>query len=105
STRPDLRPYSEEMIGGSPSQVPQRYFDRSPINFVNNIQGDLLIVQGGRDPNVTPENVKVVQEALERAGIAFKILKFEDEGHGISKPKNQKVLYLELLDFFDRAFV
>ncbi len=104
STRPDLRPYSEEMIGGSPDQVPQRYFERSPINFVDHIQGDLLIVQGGRDPNVTPENVKVVQEALDNAGIAYELLKFEDEGHGISKPLNQKRLYLKLLDFFDHAF-
>jgi dipeptidyl aminopeptidase/acylaminoacyl peptidase len=105
STRPDLRPYSEEMMGGSPSEIPQKYFDRSPINFVANIQGDLLIVQGGRDPNVTPENVRVVRDALENAGLQYDILVFEDEGHGISKPKNQKVLYVRLLDFFDRAFL
>ncbi|MFV9674388.1 MAG: S9 family peptidase [Anaerolineales bacterium] len=104
STRPDLRPYSEEMIGGSPSEIPQKYFERSPINFIANIEGGLLIVQGGRDPNVTPENVKVVRDALDKAGKAYEVLKFDDEGHGISKPKNQKVLYLELLAFFDRAF-
>ena len=104
-TRPDLRPYSEEMMGGSPLEVPQKYFDRSPINFVAKIQGELLIVQGGRDPNVTPENVRVVREALENAGILYEIINFEDEGHGISKPKNQKVLYVRLLDFFDRAFL
>src|SRR5262249_27700248 len=34
TTRPDLRPYSEEMMGGSPEQVPQRYHERSPINGV-----------------------------------------------------------------------
>jgi dipeptidyl aminopeptidase/acylaminoacyl peptidase len=104
STRPDLRPYSEEMMGGSPSQVPQSYFERSPINFLANIQGDLLIVQGGRDPNVTPENVRVVRDALENAGMPYEIMNFEDEGHGIDKPRNQKVLYTRLLDFFDRAF-
>jgi dipeptidyl aminopeptidase/acylaminoacyl peptidase len=104
STRPDLRPYSEEMMGGSPSEVPQKYFDRSPINSVADIQGDLLIVQGARDPNVTPENVRVVRDALEKAGIPHEIMVFEDEGHGISRPKNQKVLYIRLLDFFDRAF-
>jgi len=103
STRPDLRPYSEEMMDGSPAQVPQRYFERSPVNFVANIKGDLLIVQGGRDPNVTPENVMVVRDALERAEVAYEIMTFEDEGHGISKPNNQKILYLGLLDFFDHA--
>jgi dipeptidyl aminopeptidase/acylaminoacyl peptidase len=104
STRPDLRPYSEEMIGGSPSEIPEKYFERSPINFISDIQGDLLIVQGGRDPNVTPENVKVVREALDKEGKPHEVLKFEDEGHGIIKPKNQRTLYLALLKFFDRVF-
>jgi dipeptidyl aminopeptidase/acylaminoacyl peptidase len=104
STRPDLRPYSEEMIGGSPDDIPETYAERSPINFVENIEGALLIVQGARDPNVSSENVQVVRTALDRAGVAYEVLSFEDEGHGISKPKNQKILYLTLLAFFTEAF-
>jgi dipeptidyl aminopeptidase/acylaminoacyl peptidase len=104
TTRPDLRPYSEEMLGGSPEQIPQKYYERSPINFVHNIKGKLLIVQGGRDPNVTPENVRAVRAALERAGIPYELLVFEDEGHGISRPANQKILYLRLVEFFSGAF-
>jgi dipeptidyl aminopeptidase/acylaminoacyl peptidase len=103
STRPDLRPLSEEMMGGSPSAIPQKYFERSPVNFVAGIRAALLIVQGGRDPNVTPENVRVVREALDRAGIAHEVLRFEDEGHGILKPANQRRLYLALLEFFGKA--
>ena len=64
ATRPDLRPYSEEMMGGSPEEVPDRYRERSPVNFVENIRGELLIVQGLRDPNVTPDNVHAVTKAL-----------------------------------------
>ena len=104
TTRPDLRPYSEEMMGGSPDQVPERYHDRSPINFVPEIKGRLLIVQGLQDPNVTPENVRTVTKALDKAGQPYEILAFEDEGHGISKPKNQKALYLRLQQFFEEAF-
>jgi dipeptidyl aminopeptidase/acylaminoacyl peptidase len=104
STRPDIRPYSEEMMGGSPDRIPQKYAERSPINYIGNIQGKLLIVQGKRDPNVTPENVRVVLEVLDKAAISYEVLQFEDEGHGISKPKNQKILYKALLDFFDSAF-
>ena len=102
TTRPDLRPYSEEMMGGSPDQVPQKYHERSPIHFVGNIKGHLLIVQGMQDPNVTPDNVRVVREALDRAGVRYEVLAFEDEGHGIARPKNQRTLYLRLADFFDR---
>ena len=35
-------------MGGSPEDVPDRYRERSPINFVKNIKGDLLIVQGSK---------------------------------------------------------
>ena len=54
ATRPDLRPYSEEMMGGSPEDVPDRYRERSPINFVKNIKGELLIVQGSEGPERNP---------------------------------------------------
>ena len=69
TTRPDLRPYSEEMIGGSPATAPERYRERSPIHFVGHIRGRMLIVQGLQDPNVTPENVRAVEVALRDAGI------------------------------------
>jgi len=104
ATRPDLRPYSEEMMGGSPEEVPERYAERSPVNSVGDIRGGLLIVQGLKDPNVTPENVRVVTRALEREGISYELLTFEDEGHGISRPENLKVLYPRLADFFERNF-
>jgi dipeptidyl aminopeptidase/acylaminoacyl peptidase len=104
ATRPDLRPYSEEMMGGSPEEVPERYYERSPVNFVEGIRGGLLIVQGLRDPNVTPDNVRVVTQALERQGVSYELLTFEDEGHGISRPENLKVLYPRLANFFERAF-
>jgi dipeptidyl aminopeptidase/acylaminoacyl peptidase len=104
TTRPDLRPFSEEMMGGSPQEVPDRYRERSPIHFVSNIRGRLLIVQGAQDPNVTPENVRVVLPALTKAGIPYELLTFEDEGHGITRPKNERTLYLRLADFFESAF-
>jgi dipeptidyl aminopeptidase/acylaminoacyl peptidase len=104
TTRPDLRPLSEEMMGGSPQQVPDRYKERSPLHFVGNIRGRLLIVQGLQDPNVTPENVHVVRRALEQAGVEYELLTFEDEGHGIAKPKNHRVLYPRLAEFFGQAF-
>jgi len=71
---------------------------------VHNIRGHLLIVQGDQDPNVTPENVRAVRDELEKAEVSYQLLTFDDEGHGISKPKNQKTLYLRLSEFFESAF-
>ncbi len=104
TTRPDLRPYSEEMLGGRPDQVPEKYYERSPINFVQDIRGKLLIVQGALDPNVSPENVRQVRQRLEEHRIPYHLLVFEDEGHGIGKPANQEELYPRLADFFEQAF-
>jgi dipeptidyl aminopeptidase/acylaminoacyl peptidase len=91
------------MIGGSPDQVPDKYFERSPINFVQDIQGKLLIVQGARDPNVTPENMTRVVEKLKEHNIPHEVLVFGDEGHGIKKLANQEQLYLKLAEFFRSA--
>jgi len=104
TTRPDLRPYSEEMMGGSPAQVPERYRERSPIHFVDRIRGRLMIVQGLNDPNVTPQNVTDVRQRLDAAGIPYEVLLFEDEGHGIAKPENRKHLCRQLARFFADAF-
>jgi len=104
STRPDLRPYSEEMMGGSPEDVPDRYRERSPIESVHNIKGKLLIVQGLKDPNVTQDNVTTVTKALQRENIPYELLTFDDEGHGIARPKNLQILYPRLADFFQGAF-
>jgi dipeptidyl aminopeptidase/acylaminoacyl peptidase len=92
------------MMGGSPSQVPARYRERSPIHFVANIKGRLLIVQGMRDPNVTPQNMAAVRQALDAARIRYEVLIFEDEGHGIHKRANNRVLYRRLADFFEATF-
>jgi dipeptidyl aminopeptidase/acylaminoacyl peptidase len=104
TTRPDLRGYSEEMMGGSPKEEPEKYHNSSPIYYIQNIEGELLIVQGAKDPNVSPENVKVVEEVLQKENIKYEKLIFEDEGHGISKPENQKILLLKSVEFFKKAF-
>jgi dipeptidyl aminopeptidase/acylaminoacyl peptidase len=104
TTRPDLRPYSEEMMGGTPQTVPDRFQERSPIHFIENIKGRLLIVQGANDPNVTPQNVSDVRRLLDAARIAYDVLIFDDEGHGIGKPSNRKILLRRIANFFAEAF-
>ena len=103
TTRPDIRPYSEEMMGGSPTDVPEIYHERSPINFVQYIKGKLLIVQGLRDPNVTPANVDEVELKLKENNIEYEKLVFEDEGHGVFREDNVKVLLARMGEFFETS--
>eukprot|EP00741_Cyanophora_paradoxa_P006711 tig00001033_g6491.t1 len=103
TTRPDLRPYSEQMMGGTPATVPERYRDGSPINFLHQVMGRVLIVQGMRDPNVHPSNVKAVNEDLKRYKVDAAQLLFPDEGHGILRKENQRIKLDKLAAFFAAA--
>ena len=103
TTRPDLRSLTEEMMGGRPDQLPEKYFARSPVNFFQLIQGSLFIVHGSLDPNVTPENLQQIRERLDAYNIPYEVLVFADEGHGIDKPANQEILYARLAEFFEKA--
>ena len=89
---------------GTPETAPERFRERSPIHFVENIKGRLLIIQGANDPNVTPQNVADVRGRLDAAKIPYDVLIFSDEGHGIGKPSNRKVLLKRLAAFFADAF-
>ncbi len=101
---PHGRLYSEEMMGGDPDEVPDIYQERSPLNFIRDIRGRLLIVHGMRDPNVSPVNTKLASAALDAAGIDYELLTFADEGHGIWKRPNRRILFARVRDFFAEAF-
>ena len=38
------------------------------------------------------------------AFIEYQLLAFENEGHGIDRPENLKILYTRLVEFFAQAF-
>jgi dipeptidyl aminopeptidase/acylaminoacyl peptidase len=101
---PHGRAYSIEMMGGTPEEVPDRYFRASPRNFIRNIKGRLLIVHGLADSNVSPENTKLACKDLLAAKIPFDLMTFDDEGHGIYKAGNREKLLLRIERFFSKAF-
>lgn len=101
---PHGRAYSEEMMGGTPEQFPERYFNASPKNFVDRIKGKLMIVHGLADSNVSPANTELAVKDLDESGILYRLLTFPDEGHGIYKAGNRARWLTEMADFFTEAF-
>lgn len=101
---PHGRAYSEEMMGGTPEQFPDRYFNASPRNFVDRIKGRLLIVHGLADSNVSPANTEAAVKDLDARNIPYRLLTFPDEGHGIYKAGNRARWLAEMADFFAEAF-
>jgi dipeptidyl aminopeptidase/acylaminoacyl peptidase len=101
---PHGRDYSAEMMGGTPAEQPERYFNGSPGNFIDRIKGRLLIVHGMRDTNVSPGNTKAAVRDLDRAGIRYDLLTFDNEGHGIYRAGNRTALFERVAAFFEDSF-
>ena len=101
---PHGRAYSEEMMGGTPAEQPERYFNASPANFIDRIRGRLMIVHGLKDSNVSPQNTHAAIRDLDKAGIHYELLTFDNEGHGIYRAGNREVLFRRLADFFQDSF-
>ena len=62
---------------------------RSPINFVDRIKRPLLMVQGANDVRVVRAHSDRIADAMEKAGLPFEYIVFDDEGHAIRKWQNQ----------------
>ncbi|MCH2488496.1 MAG: prolyl oligopeptidase family serine peptidase, partial [Erythrobacter sp.] len=62
--------------------------ERSPINFVDQINRPLLIGQGANDPRVNQAESDQIVAAMEERGIPVTYVVYPDEGHGFAKPTN-----------------
>jgi len=105
TTEPDHRAGLEAAMGGPPESQVARYRERSPIREVAAIGAKLLLVHGLEDSIVTPENLAAAREALDAAKRPYDVLAFEDEGHGVRRLANRRILWRRLAEFFEAALV
>ena len=64
----------------------------------------LLIVHGMRDTNVSPGNTLAAVRDLDKAGIPYELLTFDNEGHGINRAGNRELLLRRVAEFFEESF-
>lgn len=101
---PHGRAYSEEMMGGTPEEFPEKYANASPGRFIDRIRGHVMVVHGLADSNVGPENTHVALRELTAAGIPHEALLFDNEGHGIFRRSNVETYLQRAGSFLTRAF-
>ena len=71
----------------------------SPIAKIDDIQAPLMVIQGRNDPRVPAEEAEQVVETLRSRNHEVEYICYEDEGHGISKMKNQLDCYPRMAAF------
>lgn len=101
---PHGRAYSEEMMGGTPEDVPEKYDNASPGRFIDQIRGHVMVVHGLADSNVGPENTHAAIRELTAAGIPHQALLFDNEGHGVFRRGNVETYLNRSARFLETAF-
>ena len=74
--------YTERYMG-LPQYNSDGYEKGNPLNYVNNLQGKLLIQHGAVDDNVHPTHVMQLVDALLKAGKEFDWFIYPGMAHGI----------------------
>ena len=87
----------------TPQENASGYDDNSPINHVDKLKGDFLLIHGTGDDNVHVQNTMRMVEALIQADKQFEWMIYPDKNHGIYGGNTRKHLYTKMTNFIDRT--
>lgn len=90
--------YTERFMR-TPQENPEGYDLNSPINYADQLKGNLLIIHGSGDDNVHVQNTMRMVEALIQADKQFEWMIYPDKNHGISGGNTRKHLYTKMTNF------
>jgi len=94
--------FDEWEFKGTPYSNPQLYLKWSPHMFATNFKTPTLVVHGQLDYRLDVSEGFQLFTALQRLGVASKMLYFPDEGHWVLKPQNSQLWYKTVNDWVDQ---
>ena len=71
----------------------------APMNHVQKIEAPLMVVHGANDPRVPLSEAEQLVAALQARDVPVEFLVFHDEGHGVAKLKNKRIMYPAVVQF------
>jgi dipeptidyl aminopeptidase/acylaminoacyl peptidase len=89
--------------GANAAAAPSSSYDKfSPDQFVHRWSTPCLVIQGGKDYRVVESEALATFTALQRRGVASRLLYFPDENHWCLKPANSVLWHDTVLDWLER---
>lgn len=85
----------------TPQENASGYDDNSPINHVDKLKGDFLLIHGSADDNVHLQNTMRLAEALIQADKQFDWAIYPDKNHGIYGGNTRLHLYKKMTNFIN----
>ena len=83
----------------TPQENESGYDENSPLNHVDKLKGDFLLVHGSSDDNVHLQNTMRLAEALIQADKQFDWAVYPDKNHGIYGGNTRLHLYKKMTNF------
>ncbi|ARV10155.1 S9 family peptidase [Winogradskyella sp. PC-19] len=87
----------------TPQENPNGYDENSPINHVDKLKGDFLLIHGSGDDNVHLQNTMRMVEALIQANKQFDWMIYPDKNHGIYGGNTRLHLYTKMTNFIHKT--
>lgn len=87
---------------GDPAQEIERFRGISPLRHIDQVRIPLLVAHGDEDPVVDIDESRQLIAELKKHQVPHEVMLVKGEGHGMSRLKNQIVLYSRIEDFLAR---
>lgn len=91
-----------ERYNGLPRDNPEGYQQGSPLTYVDQMRGNLLLIHGTGDDNVHYQNTEALANALIAANRQFTMMSYPDRNHSISGGATAVHLRTLILDYLHR---
>jgi dipeptidyl aminopeptidase/acylaminoacyl peptidase len=95
-TAPDAWAAGEEQMWamiGNPKTEEEFLEEWSPSNHADKIRAPVFMAYGLQDPRVNIKHARVMEDAMQEAGVDFELMVKKDEGHGFRKEENRYDFY------------
>ena len=86
----------------TPQENPDGYDLNSPINHVDSLSGNYLLIHGSADDNVHVQNTYEMVNALTKANKQFTLFIYPDKNHGIYGGNTRLHLFTQITDFITK---
>jgi len=76
-----LQAFDRSLFGGSPTEVPEKYTQSSPITYIEQVRAPVLVLAGENDPRCPIRQIENYLDALKALGKPYNVYRY-DAGHG-----------------------
>jgi len=95
--------YLDGLVGPWP-EAEAVYNERSPIHFTEQLACPMILLQGGEDRVVPPNQAELMVDALNERSLPYAYVLFPTEGHGFREADNIVTALESELSFFAQIF-